>query len=282
MSFTNKTGNLELPQWVGTDKPTFTVDLNNAFKKIDSAIFERDEKLNKVILDLATYITSNLENNISLDDINSGNYTLASNTNYKDQNRPTGNDAYLFNYKSANMNYQLYCDSASNMYYRVKKLNGPWSIWTKIANSNDISEALKPVKDDITKLNTTLDKLFYSVDITGAEADGTDSNIVIPAHTQKQIVLKRIKTKDATIGALIKEKYHAISIHTAVAGLGDGLTIHAFGINVDEEYNKGNYGYVTCRNDTDKEISTNVDNVWIRALFVKDDMNIYGGTVPAQ
>lgn len=35
MGSTNKTTNLQLPQWVGTDKPTFLGDFNDAFLKID-------------------------------------------------------------------------------------------------------------------------------------------------------------------------------------------------------------------------------------------------------
>jgi hypothetical protein len=36
MSYTNSTPNYELPQWIGTDKPTFLGDFNNAFDKIDT------------------------------------------------------------------------------------------------------------------------------------------------------------------------------------------------------------------------------------------------------
>lgn len=35
MGSTNKTTNLQLPQWIGTDKPTFLGDFNDAFLKID-------------------------------------------------------------------------------------------------------------------------------------------------------------------------------------------------------------------------------------------------------
>lgn len=38
MSFTNKTPNLNLPQWQDTDEPTWLVDMNNAFSDIDSAV----------------------------------------------------------------------------------------------------------------------------------------------------------------------------------------------------------------------------------------------------
>lgn len=38
MSFTNKTPNYNLPQWLGTDKPSWLVDVNGAFSAIDTAI----------------------------------------------------------------------------------------------------------------------------------------------------------------------------------------------------------------------------------------------------
>ena len=38
MSYTNKTPNYDLPQWIGTDKPTFLGDFNGAFSAIDTAI----------------------------------------------------------------------------------------------------------------------------------------------------------------------------------------------------------------------------------------------------
>ena len=38
MSFTNQTPNFGLPQWIGTDKPTFLGDLNGAFSDIDTAL----------------------------------------------------------------------------------------------------------------------------------------------------------------------------------------------------------------------------------------------------
>ena len=42
MGSTNKTTNLQLPQWIGTDKPTFLGDMNDAFLKIDTGYGEID------------------------------------------------------------------------------------------------------------------------------------------------------------------------------------------------------------------------------------------------
>ena len=39
MSSTNKTTHYDLPQWIGTDKPTFLGDLNGAFSTIDTQLY---------------------------------------------------------------------------------------------------------------------------------------------------------------------------------------------------------------------------------------------------
>lgn len=40
MSSTNKTEHYDLPQWVGSDKPTFLGDFNSAFLSIDKALYQ--------------------------------------------------------------------------------------------------------------------------------------------------------------------------------------------------------------------------------------------------
>ena len=39
MSFTNETTHYRLPQWIGSDKPTYLVDQNNAYQTIDAEIY---------------------------------------------------------------------------------------------------------------------------------------------------------------------------------------------------------------------------------------------------
>ena len=39
MSFTNQTTHYGLPQWIGSDKPTYLVDQNNAYQTIDSELY---------------------------------------------------------------------------------------------------------------------------------------------------------------------------------------------------------------------------------------------------
>lgn len=44
MSATNKTANYELPEFVGTDKPSWLTDFNGAMTKIDTALHELSQK----------------------------------------------------------------------------------------------------------------------------------------------------------------------------------------------------------------------------------------------
>lgn len=44
MSSTNKTTNYSLPQWEGTDHPSFSEDFNPAFSKIDTEIKSVSDK----------------------------------------------------------------------------------------------------------------------------------------------------------------------------------------------------------------------------------------------
>ena len=39
MAFTNQTTHYGLPQWIGSDKPTYLVDQNNAYQTIDSELY---------------------------------------------------------------------------------------------------------------------------------------------------------------------------------------------------------------------------------------------------
>ena len=49
MASTNKTKNFQLPQWSGSDHPTFQGDMNDAFKKIDDGMQKNKEDINTII-----------------------------------------------------------------------------------------------------------------------------------------------------------------------------------------------------------------------------------------
>lgn len=48
MSATNKTPNYELPQWVGSDHPTWQGDLNSAFLTIDNALESQQSSIDSL------------------------------------------------------------------------------------------------------------------------------------------------------------------------------------------------------------------------------------------
>ena len=52
MSFTNSTPNYGLPQYVGTDKPTFLGDFNNAMSKIDTALHNNEQNAGEGLAEL--------------------------------------------------------------------------------------------------------------------------------------------------------------------------------------------------------------------------------------
>lgn len=61
MSSTNKTNNYNLPQWSGTDHPTFKDDFNPAFSIIDSTMKSNADNASAAANNVTT-IKSNLEN----------------------------------------------------------------------------------------------------------------------------------------------------------------------------------------------------------------------------
>ena len=64
MSSTNQTTTLNLPQWVGSDKPTFLGDMNNAFSNIDNYAKENNDNITQLTETVETHTTelSNLKN----------------------------------------------------------------------------------------------------------------------------------------------------------------------------------------------------------------------------
>ena len=64
MSSTNQSPTLKLPQWVGSDKPTFLGDLNNAFLNIDNYAKENNDNITQLTETTETHTTalSNLKN----------------------------------------------------------------------------------------------------------------------------------------------------------------------------------------------------------------------------
>lgn len=60
MGYTNKTPNYKLPQFISTDVPSWTGDINEAFLNIDSAIFGVNENVGTSIQNALNGLTENI------------------------------------------------------------------------------------------------------------------------------------------------------------------------------------------------------------------------------
>lgn len=58
MSATNKTANYQLPQWIGTDHPTFAEDFNGAFAKIDNTMYQNATTANSAKQDAENAVST--------------------------------------------------------------------------------------------------------------------------------------------------------------------------------------------------------------------------------
>lgn len=71
MACTNKTANFNLPQWVGSDHPTWKGDLNDAFSKIDTTLKENESQntsTRTIVTSLSEQVGTNRSSIVSIND----------------------------------------------------------------------------------------------------------------------------------------------------------------------------------------------------------------------
>lgn len=71
MASTNKTANFKLPQWVGSDHPTWKGDLNDAFSKIDTTLKENESQntsTKTIVTSLSQQVGTNRSSIVSIND----------------------------------------------------------------------------------------------------------------------------------------------------------------------------------------------------------------------
>lgn len=71
MASTNKTANFKLPQWVGSDHPTWKGDLNDAFSKIDKTLKENESQntsTKTIVTTLSEQVGTNRSSIVSIND----------------------------------------------------------------------------------------------------------------------------------------------------------------------------------------------------------------------
>lgn len=155
MSYTNETKKLHLPQWVGTDRPTYLVDFNTAFLNIDNAFVAQDVEIANILSKLNQFISKMLGTGDDLNNLDNGHYSLPPNEDYVKQNRPTKKAGFLYVYNDNVGTWQIYVDSDSQMYIRSKMHDGNWSSWNRLVGESEYKDFVNNVNNDITQIRNT-------------------------------------------------------------------------------------------------------------------------------
>lgn len=155
MSYTNETKKLHLPQWVGTDRPTYLVDFNTAFLNIDNAFVAQDVEIAAILSKVNQFISKMLGTGDDLNNLDNGHYSLPANDDYAKQNRPTNKAGFLYVYNDNVGTWQIYVDSDSQMYIRSKLHDGNWSSWNRLVGESEYKNFVNNVNNDITQIRNT-------------------------------------------------------------------------------------------------------------------------------
>ena len=155
MSYTNETKKLHLPQWVGTDRPTYLVDFNTAFLIIDNAFVAQDVEIASILSKVNQFISKMLGTGDDLNSLDNGHYSLPPNDDYTKQNRPTKEAGFLYVYNDNVGTWQIYVDSESQMYIRSKMHDGNWSSWNRLVGESEYKNFVNNVNNDITQIRNT-------------------------------------------------------------------------------------------------------------------------------
>lgn len=155
MSYTNETKKLHLPQWIGTDRPTYLVDFNTAFLNIDNAFIAQDVEIDSILSKVNIFISKMLGTGDDLNNLDNGHYSLPPNDDYTKQNRPTKKAGFLYVYNDNVGTWQIYVDSDSQMYIRSKLHDGNWSSWNRLVGESEYKNFVNNVNNDITQIRNT-------------------------------------------------------------------------------------------------------------------------------
>lgn len=172
MSYTNETKKLHLPQWVGTDRPTYLVDFNTAFLNIDNAFVAQDVEIASILSKVNQFISKMLGTGDDLNNLDNGHYSLPPNDDYTKQNRPTKKAGFLYVYNDNVGTWQIYVDSESQMYIRSKMHDGNWSSWNRLVGESEYKNFVNNVNNDITQIRNTANNAESVANSAKNVADG--------------------------------------------------------------------------------------------------------------
>lgn len=177
MSYTNETKKLHLPQWVGTDRPTYLVDFNTAFLNIDNAFVAQDVEIASILSKVNQFISKMLGTSDDLNNLDNGHYSLPQNDDYTKQNRPTKKAGFLYVYNDNVGTWQIYVDSDSQMYIRSKMHDGNWSSWNRLVGESEYKNFVNNVNNDITQIRETANNAESVANSAKSSADSANTAI---------------------------------------------------------------------------------------------------------
>lgn len=196
MSYTNETTKLHLPQWVGTDRPTYLVDFNTAFLNIDNAFVAQDVEIASILSKVNQFISKMLGTGDDLNNLDNGHYSLPQNDDYTKQNRPTKKAGFLYVYNDNVGTWQIYVDSDSQMYIRSKMHDGNWSSWNRLVGESEYKNFVNNANNDIEQIRNKAE----NVEGVANSAKSTADSALEKATNNEANLNKLNKLYDTVIG----------------------------------------------------------------------------------
>lgn len=262
MSYTNETKKLKLPQWVGTDRPTYLVDFNTAFLNIDNAFIANDTDISSIRSKLNSFISTMLDNTKDLNNIENGNFSLEENNDFVKQNRPNKRKSYLKSYSDNVGTWQILITDENYLYIRSKMNGDTWSSWSRLISESELKEYMKNIDTNINSVDEKIDsyiddsKLLQITYCIDEDKTDWDNNIkgMIKAKSGKVITLKPSDNFDISKIPNFKD-YRPIGTNFSLAIYTSFLTLHGFDFRY---YNNEHHSTISVRNNTDDFFNANL------------------------
>lgn len=159
MSYSNETETLKLPQYVAEDKPTWLVDMNESFAKIDVFAKNTNEEIENIN-------THEQETANTLESI-ARTLETQSDTNTDIEKRVTKNTEDL-TLLTTHVN-----EHDNNLKYVESEING---LSIDVENKAEKTE-VKTLQENLTNANNAINKLDEELDITNQKASDNEKNI---------------------------------------------------------------------------------------------------------
>lgn len=168
--FTNKTENLDLPQWVGTDKANWDIDLNYAFKQISDYVTTLNEKFGNI-----DYTENDIKN-----DIQTINNNISSiNTVLDSLNEVTTNHS----------------SEISSLKEKVTKLQSDVSSLTTdfSESSADLTQRIQSIENDLPSIEQSITTLTQNYNALAEKVEALE-------NSGGKVIVDEVITFDSSMG----------------------------------------------------------------------------------